>query len=296
LTKIVGVQFRGAGKAYYFSPGELSIPKGTGVIVETARGAEYGVCILPELEVDDDKIVQPLRRVIRIATKQDMAILESNAAKEQHAMGICRQKVEKHDLKMKLIRTEYAFDGNKIMFFFTADGRVDFRQLVKDLAAEFHTRIELRQVGVRDESRMLGGVGICGKPFCCSSFLNEFSPVSIKMAKEQGLSLNPVKISGTCGRLMCCLSYEQETYEELQATMPYVDSVVETPAGRGIVTDVNLLRGQVKVLLTNQPDLPPKFFDKGEIKVLKKARCCENKCDSGCESKGKVTEENAEVL
>jgi len=250
---------------------------------------------MPETEVDDDKIVQPLRRVIRIATKQDMVTLENNVAKEKRAMGICRQKVEKHGLKMKLIRTEYAFDGNKIMFFFTADGRVDFRQLVKDLAAEFHTRIELRQVGVRDESRMLGGIGICGKPFCCASFLNEFSPVSIKMAKEQGLSLNPVKISGTCGRLMCCLSYEQETYEELQATMPNIDSIVETPAGRGIVTDVNLLRGQVKVALTSQPDLPPKFFNKSEIKVLKKARCCDNGCGGGCEVKEEV-KENAEIL
>ena len=285
MTKIVGVQFRETGKAYYFSPGGLSILKGAGVIVETARGAEYGICVLPETEVSDDRIVQPLRRVLRAATQQDMALLESNSEKEKRATEICRQKIEKHDLKMKLIRTEYAFDGNKIMFFFTADGRVDFRQLVKDLAAEFHTRIELRQVGVRDEARMLGGVGICGKSFCCSSFLNEFSPVSIKMAKEQGLSLNPIKISGTCGRLMCCLSYEQQAYEEMQQTMPFIDSVVETPAGSGVVTDINLLRGQVKVALTGQPDLPPKAFDKSEVRVVKKTRRCEGKCTNKCDAK-----------
>lgn len=279
MTKIVGVQFRGAGKAYYFDPGTLTIPKGTGVIVETARGVEYGMCVLPETEVEDSEVVQPLRLVIRIATKQDLAVLESNAEKEKRALNICKQKSEKHGLNMKLIRAEYAFDGNKIMFFFTADGRVDFRQLVKDLASEFHTRIELRQVGVRDESRMLGGIGFCGKPFCCATFLYDFSPVSIKMAKEQGLSLNPVKISGSCGRLMCCLSYEQAAYEELQASVPSIDSLVETPSGRGVVVDVNLLRGQVKVALTDQPDLPPKYFDKSELKVLKKTCRCENGCE-----------------
>lgn len=272
------MQFRGVGKAYYFSPGTLDIPKDTGVIVETARGVEFGMCVLPETDVEDSQVVQPLRRVIRIATSQDFAVLESNAAKEKHALEICKQKAEKHNLSMKLIRAEYAFDGNKIMFFFTADGRVDFRLLVKDLASEFHTRIELRQVGVRDESRMLGGIGFCGKAFCCATFLYDFSPVSIKMAKEQGLSLNPVKISGSCGRLMCCLSYEQEAYEELQKTMPSIDSLVETPSGRGVVVDVNLLRGKVKVALTDQNDQPPKYFDKSELKILKKACRCENGC------------------
>lgn len=265
MSNVIGVRFKRTCKAYYFDPGTLEIPLEAGVIVETSRGSEYGICALPLMDVPESKIVQPLRRVIRLVTDHDRETLESNQKKEARAFEICQRKAMQHKLDMKIVDAEYAFDGSKIIFFFTADGRIDFRDLVKDLASEFHTRIELRQIGVRDEAKMLGGLGICGKPFCCSTFLEEFHPVSIKMAKEQNLSLNPVKISGTCGRLMCCLTYEQLAYEDLQRTTPKVDAIVETSAGRGTVAEVNLLRGQVKVRLHSQPDAPLKMFHKSEL-------------------------------
>ena len=268
MSVVIGVRFKRGSKNYYFDPGSHEITLGGGVIVETARGMEYGVCTMPRTDVPDPQIIQPLRQVIRPATEQDMASIEAHSQNEKAALAVCQRKADKHGLDMKVVDCEYTFDGAKLLFYFTADGRVDFRELVKDLASEFHMRIELRQIGVRDEAKMLGGLGICGKPFCCSTFLDEFRPVSIKMAKEQNLSLNPVKISGTCGRLMCCLTYEQAAYEDLQRTTPRADSVVETPAGRGTVVDVNLLRGQVKVRLDSQPDAPPKLFDKCDLSVV----------------------------
>ncbi|MCL2084931.1 MAG: stage 0 sporulation family protein [Oscillospiraceae bacterium] len=265
MSIVIGVRFKRGSKSYYFDPGKHDIGIGDGVIVETSRGIEYGVCSMERRDVPDPQIVQPLRPVVRAATAHDMETVASRREKERGALAVCQQKADTHGLEMRVVDCEHTFDGAKLLFFFTADGRVDFRELVKDLASEFHTRIELRQIGVRDEAKMLGGLGICGKPFCCATFLEEFRPVSIKMAKEQNLSLNPVKISGTCGRLMCCLTYEQAAYEDLQRTTPQVDSVVETPAGRGTVMDVNLLRGQVKVRLDSQPDAPPKLFDKCDL-------------------------------
>jgi cell fate regulator YaaT (PSP1 superfamily) len=257
---------------YYFDPCGLPLAKGTPVIVETQTGTEYGVCATGPFEVEDERVVPPLRKVVRVAGDYDKKILEQIIQKEQQAMEICRQKVEKHGLEMKVVEVDYTFDGGKIIFYFTADGRVDFRELVKDLASVFRTRIELRQIGVRDEARMLGGLGVCGKQFCCSSFLDEFQPVSIKMAKEQNLSLNPTKISGTCGRLMCCLKYEQNAYEHLHGVTPRVDSVVQTPQGRGTVTEVSLLRGNIKVRLDSAPDAPPKAMHRTDVKVLKPGR------------------------
>ncbi|MDR0380685.1 MAG: stage 0 sporulation family protein [Oscillospiraceae bacterium] len=268
MVKVISVRFKRVGKAYYFDPGALEIPKGAAVVVETSYGQEMGTCILSTHEVDEEKIVPPLRRVLRLATPADCGTVRKNAEKEKRALEICVKKVAAHKLEMKCIDVEYSFDGSKIIFYFTADGRVDFRELVKDLAGVFRMRIELRQVGVRDEAKMLGGLGICGKPFCCATFLEEFQPVSIKMAKEQNLSLNPTKISGTCGRLMCCLKYEQEAYEELLRTTPRADSVVKTPEGVGLVTDVNLLRGKLKVRLDNAPETL-RVFDKREVTVLK---------------------------
>ena len=268
MVKVVSVRFKRVGKAYYFDPGNLDIPKGAQVVTETSFGLNLGVCVLPPHEVDIEKVIIPLRRVVRLATQEDFSVLSQNAEKEKKAMEICLRRIADHKLEMKLVDVEHTFDGNKIIFYFTADGRVDFRELVKDLASVFHMRIELRQIGVRDEAKMLGGLGICGKPFCCATFLGEFQPVSIKMAKEQNLSLNPVKISGTCGRLMCCLKYEQEAYEDLQRNTAKPDSLVRTPEGLGIVTDVNLLRGQVKVRLEDSPD-SIKCFQNCDLCVLR---------------------------
>ncbi|MCL2003606.1 MAG: stage 0 sporulation family protein [Oscillospiraceae bacterium] len=273
MTTVVGVHFKKGSKLYYFDPAGLPLRKGTAVIVETQSGMEYGVCTALPFKVEDERIVPPLRKVIRVATEYDKKTLEQILQKEQEALEICRQKVERHGLVMKVVEVDYTFDGNKIIFYFTADGRVDFRELVKDLASVFRTRIELRQIGVRDEARLLGGLGVCGKEFCCSTFLDEFQPVSIKMAKEQNLSLNPTKISGTCGRLMCCLKYEQTAYEHLHRVTPRVDSVVQTQQGKGTVTDiVSLLRGSIKVRLDSAPDSPPKTMLRTEVKVLKPGR------------------------
>lgn len=251
MTNVIGVRFRRAGKVYYFSPGKLNIQKDDHVIVETARGVEYGHVVIGMKEVEDDKVIQPLKPVIRLATAQDDAQEEGNREKEREAFQICLEKIRKHKLDMKLIDAEYTFDNNKVLFYFTADGRIDFRELVKDLAAVFKTRIELRQVGVRDETKILGGIGICGRPLCCHSYLSEFIPVSIKMAKEQNLSLNPTKISGVCGRLMCCLKHEEETYEELNSRLPGVgDHVTARDGSRGEVSSVNVLRQMVKVIVT----------------------------------------------
>ena len=243
MTEIIGVRFKNTGKTYYFSPAGERIPMGEKVIVETARGVECGSVVIPNRQVDDAHIVAPLKPIIRRATKKDLAQLEENLRKEKEAFQICQEKIAKHKLQMNLVDVEYTFDNNKVLFYFTADGRIDFRELVKDLAGVFRTRIELRQIGVRDEAKMLGGLGICGRPFCCSSFLSDFQPVSIKMAKEQGLSLNPTKISGACGRLMCCLKYEQDAYESLIKITPRVGSTVQTPDGKGTVVDANLLTG-----------------------------------------------------
>lgn len=255
MVKVIGVRFRNAGKIYYFSPGKYEIQSGQHVIVETARGIEYGYVVLGTREVEDGKVVQPLKSVIRMATKEDEAIEETNKRKEKDAFKICLEKIRKHNLEMKLIDVEYTFDNNKILFYFTADGRIDFRELVKDLAAVFKTRIELRQVGVRDETKIVGGIGICGRPLCCHSYLSEFIPVSIKMAKEQNLSLNPTKISGVCGRLMCCLKNEEETYEYLNSKLPGVGDFVTTDDGlKGEVHSVNVLRQTVKVIVVVDKD------------------------------------------
>ena len=255
MTRVIGVRFREAGKIYYFSPGKLEIKAGEHVIVETARGIEFGFVVLGSRDVDDSKVVQPLKTVIRMANKDDEAREENNKVKEKEAFRICKEKIRKHGLEMKLIDVEYTFDNNKILFYFTADGRIDFRELVKDLASVFKTRIELRQVGVRDETKIVGGVGICGRALCCHSYLSEFIPVSIKMAKEQNLSLNPSKISGVCGRLMCCLKNEEETYEYLNSKLPGIGDYVTTDDGlKGEVQSVNVLRQIVKVIVMVERD------------------------------------------
>ena len=255
MTKVIGVRFRKAGKVYYFSPGDEEIKAGQHVIVETARGVEYGHVVLGSHEVDDKKVIQPLKPVIRMATAADEEIERRNKEKEKEDFKICLEKIKKHELDMKLIDTEYTFDNNKVLFYFTADGRIDFRDLVKDLASVFKTRIELRQIGVRDETKIVGGIGICGRPLCCASYLSEFIPVSIKMAKEQNLSLNPTKISGVCGRLMCCLKYEEETYEELNGRLPNIGDYVTTDDGlKGEVHSVSILRQLVKVVVTVNGD------------------------------------------
>ena len=255
MEKVIGVRFRNAGKVYYFSPGKMNIPKGKHVIVETARGVEYGYVVVGTKEVERSKVVQPLKPVVRLATAEDDAKEAANRQKEKEAFRICLEKIRKHKLDMKLIQAEYTFDNNKVLFYFTADGRVDFRELVKDLAAVFKTRIELRQIGVRDETKIIGGIGICGRSLCCHTHLSEFIPVSIKMAKEQNLSLNPTKISGVCGRLMCCLKHEQETYEELNSHLPNVGDHVTTGDGlKGEVQSVNVLRQKVKVIVTLEGD------------------------------------------
>lgn len=250
MTKVIGVRFRTAGKVYFFDPGKFEVRQGDHVIVETARGIEYGTVIGAPREVEDDKVVQPLKSVLRIANKKDDEQDASNKQREKDAFKICLEKIRKHGLQMKLIDAEYTFDNNKVLFYFTADGRIDFRELVKDLASVFRTRIELRQIGVRDETKILGGIGICGRPLCCNTFLAEFAPVSIKMAKEQNLSLNPSKISGVCGRLMCCLKNEEETYEYLNSRLPHVGDYVTTDDKlKGEVHSVNVLRQTVKVLV-----------------------------------------------
>ena len=250
MTKVIGVRFRTAGKIYFFAPGKFQIKQGDNVIVETARGVEFGRVVSGPKEVKDEDVVQPLKSVIRMASDQDRKTVEKNKQKEKEAFKICLEKIRKHKLEMKLIDVEYTFDGNKILFYFTADGRIDFRELVKDLAAVFRTRIELRQIGVRDETKIRGGIGICGRPLCCSTYLTEFSAVSIKMAKEQNLSLNPTKISGVCGRLMCCLTNEEETYEELNSQLPSVGDTVTTKDGlTGTVHSLSVLRKLVKVVV-----------------------------------------------
>ena len=255
MIKVIGVRFRNAGKIYYFSPGNMEIKTGDHVIVETARGIEYGYVVLGSRDVEESKVIQPLKSVIRMATKDDKNKEQLNRTKEKDAFKICKEKIAKHGLDMKLIDAEYTFDNNKVLFYFTADGRVDFRELVKDLASVFRTRIELRQIGVRDETKIRGGIGICGRPLCCHTYLSEFAPVSIKMAKEQNLSLNPTKISGVCGRLMCCLTNEEETYEELNSHLPANGDHVTTPEGlRGDVQSVNVLRQLVKVVVTLDND------------------------------------------
>lgn len=273
MTEIISVRFRPGGKQYYFDPAGLTVPEGRSVIVETGKGLEYGTCVRRNSMVEDSAVVQPLRPVVRLATDKDKKQVRENRGREKEALQICQQLVERHGLDMKLVQVEYSFDGTKILFFFTSDGRVDFRALVKDLAGIFRARIELRQIGVRDEARMLGGFGICGKPFCCAQFLNEFQPVSIKMAKTQNLSLNPTKISGTCGRLMCCLKYEQGAYEDAVQRCPKADSFVECPDGVGTVSSVNLLREQVKVSLENaDPTEQPKNYLTSEIRVVRNGK------------------------
>ena len=267
MERVIGVRFRTAGKIYYFSPGKLNIPRGKHVIVETARGVEYGSVVVGTKEVDDKKIVQPLKPVIRIATAEDDAREAANRQKEKEAFRICQEKIRKHGLEMKLIQAEYTFDNNKVLFYFTADGRIDFRELVKDLASVFRTRIELRQIGVRDETKILGGVGICGRSLCCHTHLSEFVPVSIKMAKEQNLSLNPTKISGVCGRLMCCLKNEQETYEYLNRKLPALGDTVITPDGiKGEVHSVNVLRQLVKVMVNINDEKELREYPVDELK------------------------------
>ncbi|MBE6824971.1 MAG: stage 0 sporulation protein [Ruminococcaceae bacterium] len=270
MAQVIGVRFKEVGKIYYFDPIDIKFNSGEYVIVETARGVECGEVATPNREEADENIVFPLKKVIRKATDEDMKRLEENKLKEKDALKTCEKLVAQHQLEMKLVDVEYTFDNSKIMFYFTADGRVDFRALVKDLASVFKTRIELRQIGVRDEAKMLGGLGVCGKPFCCSSFLGEFQPVSIKMAKEQGLSLSPVKISGTCGRLMCCLKYEQEAYTDLLKRTPKVGAIVKTPIGRGLVVENNLLTQTLKVKMDNTPDeAAPQTFKVKEVKLVK---------------------------
>lgn len=250
MIRVVGVRFKKAGKIYYFDPGDIDVPFNDFVIVETSRGVEFGHVALGPKEISEEDIVAPLKEVLRVATDEDFDINRENKRKAKEAMEICKEKIEEHELLMNLIDVEYTFDRNKVIFYFTADGRVDFRELVKDLASIFKTRIELRQIGVRDEAKMLGGIGPCGKETCCKQFLGEFQPVSIKMAKEQNLSLNPTKISGLCGRLMCCLKYEQETYEELIEKIPNVGAIVKTPKGKGTIVDTYTLLEKVKVRVT----------------------------------------------
>ena len=269
MAEVIGVRFKEVGKVYYFDPNGIQMKKGDMAIVETARGVECGEVAMENREIEDKDIVHPLKKMIRKATQGDLKKVEENRKKERHAFEICEKKILDHKLEMKLVDVEYTFDNNKILFYVTAGGRVDFRELVKDLASVFRTRIELRQIGVRDEAKMMGGLGICGRPFCCTSFLGEFQPVSIKMAKEQGLSLNPVKISGTCGRLMCCLKYEQAAYSDLLRTTPKNGAVVNTPEGRGVVVDVNLLTGMLKVRMDRAPEAAPMSFHAKQVKVIK---------------------------
>ncbi len=285
MVNVIGVRFRTAGRVYYFDPKDFSLSRGDHVIVETARGVEYGTVVLPPTLVEDEKIVSPLKEVIRKAGEKDDQIEENNRKKEKDAYRICLEKIRKHGLEMKLIEAEYTFDNNKLLFYFTADGRIDFRELVKDLASVFKTRIELRQIGVRDETKILGGIGFCGRPLCCHTYLSDFVPVSIKMAKEQNLSLNPTKISGICGRLMCCLKNEEETYEYLNRKMPNVGDTVTTYDGyKGEVSSVNILRQLVKVVI-----------DEGDEKEIKEYKAEQLKFKPH-HKKDKNRDENAEEL
>ena len=269
MTKVVGVRFSDTGKMYYFDPKGFDIKNGQEIIVETAIGLEFGKTSTGVKLVDDDEVVSPLKPVIRIATDEDRKKVEENKRKEKEAFEICNQKIQKHNLEMNLTNAEYSFDCSKVIFYFTADGRIDFRELVKDLASTLHTRIELRQIGVRDESKMLGGLGICGRPFCCSTFLDGFHSVTIKMAKDQGLSLAPGKISGTCGRLMCCLKYEQNSYEYLHKITPKVGTVVDCRHGRGTVVDSAILTGKLKIQLDNTPDGLPVIVNREEVRIVR---------------------------
>ena len=271
MTTVISVRFRSGSKTYYFDPGELTIHAGDDVVVETAQGPEFAQCVEGNHEVSDDAVVKPLRNVLRAATDNDRHTAAYNRSREKEAFDICQKKILQHGLEMKLVRVECSFDGSKILFFFTADGRVDFRELVKDLAGVFRSRIELRQIGVRDEAKMLGGLGICGRPFCCASYMDEFVPVSIKMAKTQNLSLNPTKISGTCGRLMCCLKYEQDAYEEAIKRMPKAESFVVTPDGPGNVSDINILKETVNVRLDDRPEAP-RCYHNCEVCVLRNGK------------------------
>ena len=270
MVKVVGIRFKSVGKIYYFDPDGISLKKGDSAIVETARGVEFGEVVLSNKEVTEEEIVAPLKKVLRRATEEDFKTMEDNKEKEKSAFVECAKKNAEHNLEMKLVDVEYTFDHNKILFYFTADGRVDFRELVRDLAAIFKTRIELRQIGVRDEAKMLGGLGVCGRPLCCSVYLGEFEPVSIKMAKEQSLSLNPTKISGTCGRLMCCLKNEQDAYEDLLRRTPAVGSIVSTPDGKGNVTNTNLLKSIITVSIEKEDEKIVKEYKLDEIKIIKK--------------------------
>ena len=273
MTRVIGVRFRTAGKIYYFDPLKLPVKKGDHVIVETARGVEYGTVVCDPKDVEDDKVIQPLKPVLRIATERDDEQEINNRAKEKEAFKICLEKIRKHELEMKLIDAEYTFDNNKVLFYFTADGRIDFRELVKDLASVFKTRIELRQIGVRDETKIVGGIGICGRALCCHTYLSEFIPVSIKMAKEQNLSLNPTKISGVCGRLMCCLKNEEETYEELNRRLPNVGDYVTTDDGlKGEVSSVNVLRQLVKVLIEENDEKELKEYRVDQLRFKRRHR------------------------
>ena len=269
MVEIVGVRFRDTGKMYYFKPDGINLNIDDFVVVETTRGVECGKVVLANRKVNDDKVVAPLKTVIRKVTDNDIKRVDENRKKEKQAFKLCLERIAKHELDMKLIDVEYTFDNNKILFYFTADGRIDFRELVKDLANVFKTRIELRQIGVRDEAKMLGGLGICGKPFCCATFLDDFHPVSIKMAKEQGMSLNPTKISGSCGRLMCCLKYEQEAYLDLLKNTPKIGAIVDTVEGRGVVEDLNLLTSKLSIKLDKNPDGPPIVVFVRDVKLIK---------------------------
>lgn len=269
MAEIVGIRFKDIGKVYYFDPDGASFSKGDYAIVETVRGIECGEVAIENKDVSDSEIIKPLKKIIRPASESDIKTYQENKKKEIEAEEICRKRIEAHGLEMNLVDVEYTFDRGKIIFYFTADGRVDFRELVKDLAGIFRTRIELRQIGVRDEAKMIGGLGVCGRPFCCSSFLGNFQTVSIKMAKEQGLSLNPGKISGACGRLMCCLKYEQEAYDYLLEITPKPGAIVKTADGRGTVTEISLLTGKIKVLLDSNPNGIPKTYGRKDVKVIK---------------------------
>lgn len=270
MAEVIGVRFKDAGKIYYFAPNGNKLNTNNMVVVETSRGIKCGTVAIPNKEVPEEQITRPLKDLIRIATDEDIQHLEENDRKEKEAFKICEEKIKENDLEMNLVDVEYTFDNTKVIFYFTADGRIDFRKLVKDLAAIFKVRIELRQIGVRDESKMMGGLGICGRPFCCHTFLGEFQPVSIKMAKKQGLSLSPTKISGTCGRLMCCLNYEHEAYMDLIKRTPRIGAIVEVAEGRGIVVDSNILVGRLSVHLDNTPEeAPARIYKVEEVKMIK---------------------------
>lgn len=279
MAEVIGVRFKELGKIYYFDPAGQKVSKDSKVIVETVRGLECGECAMENKEVADNTLVKPLKSIVRVATPQDIRTLASNLEKQKRAFAVCQEKIRQFKLDMSLVEVEYTFDGSKILFFYTAPERVDFRELVKSLAAVFKVRIELRQIGVRDEAKMLGGLGICGRPFCCKEFLHDFQPVSIKMAKEQGLSLNTVKISGTCGRLMCCLKYEQESYEHLLRHTPKIGAIVETVDGKGEVVDNNLLTGMLKVRLDRHPDAAPAAYHRKDVKLIKDAQIKVNKAE-----------------